>query len=290
MYQSFLLGKSKVMERVREQIATLAPVGWHVRIEGPSGSGKGVAARLLHSLSGLAHGPFIVCSLAMLPDGMELAELLGHRRGAYTGAVEDRPGVVERAHGGTLFLDELATASGATQRALLQLVDERSFTRIGDERPVQVEVRIVTATNADLEEKVVEGAFREDLFHRLGALVIRMPPLAEHREDILELAEHIIVEKSREAGRPAVQLSNEEMELLVAFEWPGNVRQLQKTIEYRVVFGRLPEMMRKTVRDADWRDGVAAALVESHGNKSAAARALGVARSMLYSELRRREA
>lgn len=290
MYPSLLLGKSKVMQRVREQIATLAPLPWHIRIEGPSGSGKSLAARMLHALSTVAGGPFIACSLAMLPDGMELAELLGHRRGAYTGAIEDRVGVVERAHGGTLFLDELATASGPTQRALLQLVDDRSFRRIGDERSVQVDVRIVFATNADLEAQVVRGSFREDLFHRLGTLVVQMPALADHREDIPELAEHILTQKSRQAGRSVDGLSSAEMDLLVCFDWPGNVRQLEKTIEHYIAFGCLPEILQRMPRAVDWRDRVATALIQSRGNKSAAARALGIPRSMLYAELKRQEA
>ena len=129
------------MQAVRDQISTLAALPWHVRIEGPSGSGKNLAARLLHALSPLSHGPFVACSLAMLPDGMELAELVGHRRGAFTGAVASRAGVMERAHGGTLFLDELATASGPTQRALLTLVDERRFSRLinySREPPIRV--------------------------------------------------------------------------------------------------------------------------------------------------------
>jgi two-component system response regulator HydG len=290
VYQPILLGKSKIMQGVRDQIKTLAALPWHVRIEGPSGSGKNLAARLLHALSPLAHGPLVVCSLAMLPDGMELAELVGYRRGAFTGAVQDHAGVFERAHNGTLFLDELATASETAQAALLQLVDEQPFHRTGDKRTLEVKVRIVFATNADLEARVACGAFREDLFRRLGLLVVQMPALADHRDDIPELAEHILSEKSHQARRPVVVLSTEQMELLISYAWPGNVRQLEKTIEHFVAYGRLPEVLARLPRPSDWRERVVATLLECGGNKSAAARALGVPRSMLYAELSRREA
>lgn len=290
VYQALLLGKSRVMQRVREEITNLAALPWHVRIEGPSGSGKTLAARLLHRLSPLARGPFVVCSLAMLPDGMELAELVGHRRGSYTGAVEDRAGMVEQAHGGMLFLDELGTASGATQRALLQLVDEHSFRRIGDSRVVQVDVRLVFATNVDLEEKVTNGSFREDLYHRLGTLVVRMPPLSDHREDIPEIAERCLAEKCREAHRGGYSISSQDMDLLMSYDWPGNVRELGKALEHFVAFGRLPEHLGRPRREEHWRDQVDAALIKYRGNKSAAARALGIPRSMLYTELKRREA
>ncbi|MGH7538451.1 MAG: sigma-54-dependent transcriptional regulator, partial [Gemmatimonadales bacterium] len=264
------------MQRVRDQIDTLARLPWHVRIEGPSGSGKNLAARRLHQLSARAAGPFGVCSLAMLPDGMELAEMVGHRRGAFTGAVEDRAGAFERAHTGTLFLNELATASGQAQQALLQLVDEGSFHRLGKERVRVVDIRIVFATNEDLEDRVAQGRFREDLYHRLGLLVLRMPALAEHAEDIPELAEHSLGEKCRQAGVSVAPLSTHELQGLMAYSWPGNVRQLDRVMEHYVAFGRLPDMVNRAARLPDWRSRVADVLRECAGNKSAAARELGI--------------
>lgn len=288
--EPLLLGGSRMMQKVREQIRLLAPLPWHVRIEGPTGSGKNLAARLLHALSAVCAGPFVTCNLAMLPDGMEAAELVGHRRGAYTSAVENRAGLFEMAHRGTLFLDELATATPETQRALLQLVDEQRFRRIGDGRDIRVDVRIVFATNGNLEQCVACGSFRQDLFHRLGSLVIEMPALIEHREDIPELAESILHMKAGQLGRGMSGFSTKQMEQLMAFDWPGNVRQLEKTIEYFVVFGHLPDVVGKVRRPLDWRERIDAAMAQHDGNKSAAARSLGIPRSMLYAELKRREA
>jgi DNA-binding NtrC family response regulator len=278
------------MRQVRERIEMLARLPWHVRIEGPSGSGKNLAARLLHVLSARARGPFIVCSLAMLPDGIELAELVGHRRGAYTGAIEDRAGAFERAHGGTLFLNEIGTASARSQQALLQLVDEGAFQRLGEERVRSVDVRIAFATNEDLETRVARGSFREDLYHRLGMLVLRMPALAEHAGDIPELTDYLLSEKSRQAGVSVAPLTAADMQRLMAYAWPGNVRQLDRAIEHYVAFGSLPDTIDRGARPSDWREQVDEVLRRCAGNKTAAARALGVSRKLLYEELRRREA
>jgi DNA-binding NtrC family response regulator len=278
------------MRQVRERIEMLARLPWHVRIEGPSGSGKNLAARLLHVLSARARGPFIVCSLAMLPDGIELAELVGHRRGAYTGAIEDRAGAFERAHSGTLFLNEIGTASAQAQQALLQLVDEGAFQRLGEERVRSVDVRIAFATNEDLETRVARGSFREDLYHRLGMLVLRMPALAEHAEDIPELTDYVLSEKSRQAGVSVAPLTAADMQRLMSYAWPGNVRQLDRAMEHYVAFGSLPDTIDRGARPSDWRERVDEVLLRCAGNKSAAARALGVSRKLLYEELRRREA
>jgi DNA-binding NtrC family response regulator len=286
--ESVLLGDSPVMRRVRDQIATLAPLDWHVRIEGPTGSGKSVAARLLHDLSSHARGPFVLCSLAMLPDHAELSELVGHRRGAFTGAVEDRVGKVEDAHMGTLFLEELGTASPRAQEILLQLVDTGTFSRMGESRVRTVKVRFVSATNESLVDLVTQGRFRADLYHRLGLLVVQMPALAEHREDIPELAEHVLVAQCVRAGRPAPRLPGEVVERLLAFPWPGNVRQLASALQYFVAFGQLPDMIQRASCPPDWRDRVDEVLRKHRGKKAPTAAELGVSRETLYEELRRR--
>lgn len=278
------------MRRVRDQIATLARLPWHVRIEGPSGSGKNVAARLIHSLSLRARGPFVVCNLAMLPEGMEVPELVGHRRGAYTGAVDDRAGAFELAHTGTLFLNEIGTASRMAQQSLLQLVDEGAFQRLGEERVRSVDVRIVFATNEDLEERVARGTFREDLYHRLGMLVLRMPALVEHTEDIPELVDHFATEKSRQANVSLAPLSLQDLERLTSFSWPGNVRQLERAMEHYVAFGYLPDFIVRQQHRHGWRAHVDDVLKQCDGNKTAAARELGISRRVLYQELKRREA
>ena len=287
--EAVLLGASAVMQRVREQITMLAGLDWHVRLEGPRGSGKTIAARLLHDLSRRATAPFVFCSLAMLPDGAEISELVGHRRGAFTTAVEDRMGKAEEAHAGTLFLEELATASARAQEILLQIVDGAPFTRLGENRPRTVDVRCVSASNEDLEAMVAQGRFRTDLYDRLGLLVVRMPALSEHREDIPDLADHVLARLCARAGRPVPSLSAETVELLVAFDWPGNVRQLASVLQYFVAFERLPDVVLRAARGPDWRARVDEVLRKHRGRKAPAAEELGVSRETLYRELRRRQ-
>jgi DNA-binding NtrC family response regulator len=280
-----LLGDSLVMREVRAQIDTLAPLPWHVRVEGPTGSGKRIAARLLHDRSLRANGPFIPCYLNMLPDETALDELVGHVRGAFTSAVSDRRGAAESAAGGTLCFDELGTASTVVQRALLQLVDQRVVQRLGECRLREVDVRIVFLTNVDLAAAVHAGHFREDLYWRLGQLVLTMPALSAHRDDIPALVRHIVTRKSTEAGKPVCELPAHEMDKLVCYDWPGNVRELERVLEHFVAFGHLPETLASTVR-RDWRSQLHQTIGRHGGNKSAAARELGVSRKTLYQALR----
>ncbi len=287
--ETALRGSSPVMQRVREEIATVAGLDWHVRLEGPRGTGKTIAARLLHDLSHRAMAPFVLCSLAMLPDGAEISELVGHRRGAFTSAVEDRVGKAEQAHTGTLFLEELATASPHAQAVLLQIVDGAPFTRLGENRPRTVNVRCVSASNEDLEAMVAQGRFRVDLYDRLGLLLVRLPALCEHREDIPDLAEYVLVRLCGCAGRPVPLLPSEAVELLVAFDWPGNVRQLTSVLQYFVAFERLPDVVVRTARGHDWRERLDEVLHKHEGEKAPAAQEMGVSRETLYQELRRRQ-
>jgi DNA-binding NtrC family response regulator len=278
------------MEQVRARLAALAALPWHVRIEGPSGSGKGLAARLLHRLSPRAGGPFVCCHINALADGLEVAELVGYARGAFTGAVADRPGLFEAAHGGTLFVDEVATASPRTQLALLQLVDDGTVQRLGERRVRQLDVRAVFATNADLDQAALDGAFREDLYHRLGVLVVRMPALSEHREDVPELARSILVRKAREAGLEPPKLSRWQLDRLAAFDWPGNVRQLEHALEHVVAFGKLPDVVRRRRPPRKWQARFDEIVQRHADNRAAAARELGISRKTLYKELQQREA
>jgi DNA-binding NtrC family response regulator len=286
---SFLLGQSAVMQRVKTTIARLAVFPWPVRLEGESGTGKGIAARMLHALSTRASGPFVRCNLNMIPDGREHAELVGWVRGAFTGAVSDHAGDFEAAHGGVAFLDELAAATPRVQSALLQLVDEGAVRRIGDHRVRVVDVRVVAATNAHLETEVSAGRFREDLFFRLDRHIVRMPRLAEHREDIPELASEILARRARAAGFSTRDLAATELEQLMAYDWPGNVRALEHVIEYFVTWGRLPAGLEQDGLRSSWRRRVDAVLAHHGGNKTAAARELGVSRQALYDELERRQ-
>jgi two-component system, NtrC family, response regulator len=285
----FLLGQSAVMQSVKATIARLAAFPWPVRIEGASGTGKGIAARMLHALSTRARRPFVRCNLNMIPDGREHAELVGWVRGAFTGAVSDHAGDFEAAHSGVVFLDELAVASPKVQAALLQLVDEGVVRRIGDYRVRVVDVRVVAATNADLEAEVAAGRFREDLFFRLDRHVVCMPALAEHREDIPELASKMLEWSARAAGVSARDLAPADLEQLMAYDWPGNVRALEHVIEYFVTWGRLPADLAQDGLRSSWRRRVDHALAHHSGNKTAAARELGVSRQALYDELERRQ-
>ncbi|HZH40417.1 MAG TPA: sigma 54-interacting transcriptional regulator [Gemmatimonadales bacterium] len=282
-----LLGKSEVMRRVHEQLITLAGLPWHVRIEGPSGTGKSVAARLLHKLSHRAQAAFILCSLASLPDSTAIGELVGYRRGAFTGAYENHAGKFEAAHNGTLFLDEIGTAGPEVQRALLQFVDTGIVQRLGEVRERPVDARLVFATNESLATLVTSGRFRSDLYYRMGQLVVRMPALAEHAEDIPLIMEHMLAAKAQEAGIPAPVLTAADWERLMGYHWPGNVRELAGVAEQIVVFGQVPETIARNPLTGRWREQLPEVLRQCGGNQSAAARRLGVSRQSLQRALQK---
>jgi len=282
-----LLGKSEVMRRVHEQLITLAGLPWHVRIEGPSGTGKSVAARLLHKLSHRAQAAFILCSLASLPDSTAIGELVGYRRGAFTGAYENHAGKFEAAHNGTLFLDEIGTAGPEVQRALLQFVDTGIVQRLGEVRERPVDARLVFATNESLATLVTSGRFLSDLYYRMGQLVVRMPALAEHAEDIPLIMEHMLAAKAQEAGIPAPVLTAADWERLMGYHWPGNVRELAGVAEQIVVFGQVPETIARNPLTGRWREQLPEVLRQCGGNQSAAARRLGVSRQSLQRALQK---
>ena len=272
------------MQELREQIDILAPIPWHVRIEGPTGTGKRIAAMLLHRKSPRALGPFVPCYVNMLPDDVALDALVGHVRGAFTGAVGDRAGAAECANGGTLCIDELGTASPKVQLALLQLVDQGVVQRLGESRLRHVDARMVFLTNVDLEAAVRAGTFRDDLYWRLGQLIVRMPALAAHREDIPVIAATILARKTVEVGKPYRPLRAVDLDALVAYEWPGNVRELEMALEHFVALGRLPAAIAGP-SGGDWVARVAHAVARHGGNKAAAARELGVRRQAIYDAL-----
>jgi DNA-binding NtrC family response regulator len=277
------------MEDVRARLTALAALPWHVRIEGPSGSGKGLAAAMLHRLS-LRHGPFIECDVNEMAEGLAIEDLRGHARGAYTGAVTDRAGVFEAAHGGTLFIDEIATASLSTQSGLLKLVERGPVKRLGECRGRQVDVRIIFATNADLEELVKLGRFRADLLYRMGWLIVRMPALCEHREDIPEIAEIILNRLARESGRDYPKLTRAAWDRLIAADWPGNVRQLEGALKDYIAFGTLSDLVRRPGRNpSEWEGELDDVLQRHEGKVAAAARELRVSRKALYKQLKRHQ-
>ena len=233
-----LVTRDPRLRRVLELVETVAPTRANVLIEGESGTGKSLLARALHERSDRADGPFVVVNCGALPGTLLESELFGHARGAFTGAVRDKPGRFEEAHGGTLFLDEISTASGELQVKLLRAVQERTIERVGSNESVEVDVRFVFASNVDLAQAVRAGDFREDLFWRIRVVALALPPLRERSGDVALLAQAFLERFRREYGRPDLELSAAAQAALCRSSWPGNVRQLENTIERAVLVAR----------------------------------------------------
>ena len=229
--------KSKAMEQVMEIVRRVAPTGTTVLITGESGTGKELIARAIHILSG-RKGRFVPVSCAAIPEHLIESELFGYEKGAFTGAVRSKPGKFELAHQGTLFLDEIGEMPLNLQVKLLRVLQDKEIERLGSTKAVKVDIRIVAATNRELEKLVKEGKFREDLFYRLNVVRIHIPPLRERREDIIPLAEHFLKVFSREMHKPIEGFSREAKQLLLSYDWPGNVRELQNAVERAVVLTR----------------------------------------------------
>jgi len=232
---SHLLGTSRPMRDVLAQIAQVSGTATTVLIRGESGTGKELIAHAIHHNSSRAAGPFIKVSCAALPETLMESELFGHERGAFTGALSRKLGRFELAHGGTLFLDEVGELSPMTQVKLLRVLQEREFERLGGQHPVRVDVRVITATNRDLEQAIAERAFREDLYYRLNVFPIFLPPLRERKTDILLLADHFIEKYAGAHGKPVRRLTTPAIDMLMRYHWPGNVRELENVIERAVV-------------------------------------------------------
>ena len=223
-------------------IRRVAPSRTTALIEGETGTGKELVARMLHYWSNRADGPFLAINCKALADGVVESELFGHEKGSFTGAIRDRAGCFERASGGTLFLDEVGEAGPDFQAKLLRVLEDGEVLRVGGSKPRKVDVRIVTATNRKLRSEVAAGRFRADLYFRLSVIPLRIAPLRERREDILPLAHHFLAFHSTEAGRP-LMLSPEAEEALLAHRWPGNVRELENVIERAVVMSGQETLM-----------------------------------------------
>ncbi|MBI4747937.1 MAG: sigma-54-dependent Fis family transcriptional regulator [Acidobacteria bacterium] len=226
-----IVGDSLVMQQVSKQIQQVATTSTTVLLLGESGTGKELFARAVHHLSPRANRPFIALNCAAIPETLIENELFGHERGAYTGADSRRAGKFELAQGGTIFLDEIGELPLAVQSKLLRVIEERTITRIGGSAEIAVDVRIVTATNRDLNQAVADKTFREDLFFRLSIFPVRIPSLRERRSDIPQLAESFAQHYGREIRRSTIKISDEAMRSMVAYDWPGNVRELKSCIE-----------------------------------------------------------
>jgi NtrC-family two-component system response regulator AlgB len=230
-----LATRSAALQAALDTVRRAAGSGAAILLRGENGTGKGVLARLLHVSSPRAGGPFVVVHCPTLSEELLASELFGHARGAFTGAVKDQPGKVEVAHGGTLFLDEIAEIAPSLQAKLLRFLQDKEFERVGETRTRRADVRVVSATNRDLEADVAAGRFREDLLYRLNVIEVSVPPLRERAEDILPLARHFMAFFARQARRPLPELSPEAQAALVRYEWPGNVRELRNAMERAVV-------------------------------------------------------
>jgi len=230
-----IVGQSSAMQAIYEQVRKVAGTDSSVYVCGESGTGKELIARAIHRESARSEGPFIKVNCSALAEGLLESELFGHVKGAFTGAIRDRKGRFELAHKGTLFLDEIADLPASTQVKLLRVLQEREIERVGGEETIEVDVRIVSATNRNLVPSVEEGEFREDLFYRLHIIPIEIPPLRERKEDIRPLVTHFIGSISSEIGKPIAGISDDAIEALHDYDWPGNIRELENMIERAIV-------------------------------------------------------
>jgi DNA-binding NtrC family response regulator len=253
-----IIGRSAVMKPVFETIRQVAPTRATVLIEGESGTGKELVGRAIHHLSGRPKSKLVTVHCAALSEQLLESELFGHERGAFTGAMERRIGRFEEADGGTLFLDEIGEIDLNTQVKLLRAIGERTIERLGSNKPIKVDVRVVAATNKDLSEMVREGTFRDDLFFRLNVVSIAMPPLRTRKEDIVLLVDSFLKEFAEENGKAPMELTAEAMQLLLDYDWPGNVRELRTVIEHGVVMSNTPKIgvrhLPNFLRDDSLRD------------------------------------
>ncbi len=301
------IGDSPAMHQVLETIRQVAASRATVLITGESGTGKELAAHAIHRLSPRHRGPFVAVHCAALSPQLLESELFGHEKGAFTGATERRVGRFEQAAGGTLFLDEIGEIDSSIQVKILRVLGERVFERVGGNKPMTTDVRLLAATNRDLAAMVAEGQFREDLFFRLNVVELRLPPLRDRREDIPSLARHFLREAAQENDKEFRELTSEAMKALLAAPWPGNIRELRAAIEHGVVMASGPKITLRdlpaAVRAAGSDDSasrrplpldlgqtelslIRRALDESRGNRTLAAAKLGISRRTLHRKLR----
>jgi len=302
-----MVGRSQGMQQVFGLIRQLAGVDTTVLIEGDTGTGKELVARAIHHSSHRAEGPFLAVNCAGLTESLVASQLFGHRRGAFTGAVEDSRGLFEAAAGGTLFLDEIGDIPLPVQASLLRVLQEREITRVGDTEPRAIDVRVLAATHRDLGEQVEAGAFRADLFYRIRVARIEVPPLTARRGDIPLLATELLTKIAAATGRPVSGLAPAATRVLLQHDWPGNVRELENALEYAVLHCTegliavrdLPPEIAPAAEGAaeppagngelDEAGRIRVALDQCGGNRTAAARLLGISRATLYRKLSRFE-
>ena len=302
------VNRSPSMQRLMELVGQVAPTSASVLITGESGSGKDFVAQTLHDLSSRADAPFIAVNCPAIPETLLESELFGHERGAFTGALTERPGLFEHAAGGTLFLDEITEMSPTLQAKLLRVLETRKFRRVGGREERLSDLRVLAATNRDPDDSVRDGRLREDLYYRLNVFHIQVPPLRERREDIAPLAARFTATFAEQNDRPVEGLSNEALTALESYDWPGNVRELRNAIERAVVLARgtvieasdLPQRIQRPnvviertrhigvepLSDLE-RKAILSALENFSHNKTHTARALGISLKTLHNKLKR---
>ncbi|MHC5076751.1 MAG: sigma-54 interaction domain-containing protein, partial [Planctomycetota bacterium] len=298
-----IIGESNEIEKVIADATKVADSKATVLIEGESGTGKELIARLIHKSGSRKDKPFVVVNCGAIPETLMEAELFGHEKGAFTGALFKKIGLFETAHGGTIFLDEIGEMSQAMQVKFLRVLQEGTLNRIGSSKPTTVDVRVISATNKDLEKMTEEGGFREDLFYRINIVQLRIPPLRERKKDVKVLAKHFLDKFSAERGIRGMQFSSEAMKAILSYDWPGNVRELENAIERAVVMGDSTKIMgddlpiRKTVgaleegievgmtlkdaQDVFRKEFVKRTLSHTQGNRKKAAEIMGIQRTYI---------
>jgi DNA-binding NtrC family response regulator len=298
-----IIGKNSRMHQIYQLISDIATTDSTVLVQGESGTGKELIARAIHFNSHRKDKPFIVANCSAYSQNLLESELFGHERGAFTGAIRRKIGRFELAHRGSIFLDEIGEISPPTQILLLRILQDHRFERVGGEETLEVDVRIIAATNKNLMEEIKKGTFREDLYYRLNVIPILVPPLRERRDDVLLLALHFLQKFNKERGREVASLSPEVIEIFMAHSWPGNVRELENVIEHAVIVAKRDKILPKdlphymvsgppaaqtplTLEDNE-RNLIKKALDESNWNKHQAAKRLNITRSTLYGKIKR---
>ena len=302
-----IIGSSEAMQKVFSVMEKVIPSKSNILITGESGTGKGLVAQAIHEAGARKDKPFISINCGAIPENLLESELFGHKKGAFTSAVEDKKGLITMANGGTLFLDEIGELPSSLQVKLLHVIQTKELTPVGDTRVITVDVRIIAATNADLLQRVKEGRFREDLYYRLNVIEIRMPALRERRDDIPVLIKHYRGIFSKESGKNIKDIDYEATQALLAYDWPGNIRELRNTIERATVLADgevitihdLPDKFRtldvegistsslRQALDTFERDYIRRSLTENKGNKETTANKLGVDLATLYRKLKK---
>ncbi|HKU21225.1 MAG TPA: sigma-54 dependent transcriptional regulator [Terriglobales bacterium] len=307
--KSVIVGDSIPMKALRQQIGLMAPTNGRVLVYGESGTGKELVAHAIHAQSPRKEALFVEVNCAAIPEDLIGSELFGHRKGSFSGATSDKDGKFQKANGGTLFLDEVGDMSLKTQSKVLRTLDEQRFTPVGGDDTITVNVRVIAATNKDLEEEISKGNFREDLFYRLNVIPFYVPPLRERKEDIPMLARYFLKEFSATYGRRPREITDDAIEALMRYSWPGNVRELRNVMERIVIMNptafkldrkHLPPLVYRDgsrrplgeastlhqARAAYERDYILKKLDENHGNVSRTAEVLGLERSHLYRKMK----